>query len=130
MNSPNDRSIPNLVGEAVGQLSKLISNEFELARAEASDKIGQIVKSGAMIGAGAVLMVPALVILLIAAADGLIAAGMSDGVAYLIIGVIAAAISGGLIMVGINRMTSEALMPKVTLEQLRRDKQAAKEMVT
>jgi hypothetical protein len=130
MNSPNDRSIPNLVGEAVGQLSKLISNEFELARAEASDKIGQIVRSGAMIGAGAVLMVPALVILLIAAADGLIAAGMSDAVAYLLIGVIAAAISGGLIMVGINRMTSDALMPKVTLEQLRRDKQAAKEMVT
>jgi hypothetical protein len=31
MNSPNNRSIPELFSDAVGQLAKLIGNEFELA---------------------------------------------------------------------------------------------------
>ncbi|MDB5484372.1 MAG: hypothetical protein JWR73_2463 [Tardiphaga sp.] len=129
MTSPNDRSIPVLLGEAVGQLSKLISNEFELARAEASDKFAKLVRSGAMIGAGAVLMIPALVVLLIAGAEGMIAGGLSRPVAYLIVAVVAVAISAALVMMGVNRMTADKLLPRVTIDQLKRDKHAAKEMV-
>jgi zinc transporter ZupT len=129
MASQSDRSISVLLSDAFGQLSKLISNEFELMRAEASDKISQIARAGAMIGAGAVLAIPALVILLMAAAEGLVAAGLSSAVSYLIIGVLAAAIAGALVMIGLKRMTPEALKPHVTIDQLQRDKNAAKEMV-
>ena len=129
MASPGERSIPDLLGEAVGQLSKLISNEFELARAEASDKMSKLLRSGAMVGAGAVFMIPAFVILLMAAAEGLIAAGMSHALAFLTISIVAVAIAGGLIMFGISRLTADAMMPKATIDQLQRDKQAAKEMV-
>ena len=38
MNSQGNRSIPELFSDAVGQLAKLIGNEFELARAELSEK--------------------------------------------------------------------------------------------
>ena len=38
MSSQNSRSIPELFSDAVGQLAKLVGNEFELARAELSEK--------------------------------------------------------------------------------------------
>ena len=55
MNSPTDRSIPELFGDAMAQLAKLIGNEFALARAEMSEKAGQVGRAAAMIGAGAVV---------------------------------------------------------------------------
>jgi putative superfamily III holin-X len=125
----NNRSIPDLLGDAVGQLAKLIGNEFELARAELADKAAQVARASALIGAGAVLMIPALVVLLFAIAAALMHAGISDPVAYLLTAIGAMAISGILIWVGISRLSGDALTPKVTLDQLERDKLAAKEMV-
>src|SRR5690242_21768380 len=86
MSSPDSRSIPELLSDAVGQLAKLIGNEFELARAELSDKASQAGRAAVMIGAGAVILIPALVILLFAISSALIRAGLSDPIAYLITG--------------------------------------------
>ena len=124
-----DRSIPELFSDAVGQLAKLIGNEFELARAELSEKAQTAGRAAALIGAGAIIMMPALVLLLFAFATALIRAGVSDPVAYLLTGVGAAVISAILIWVGLNRLSGDALKPSVTLEQVNRDKLAAKEMV-
>ena len=66
MNSPSSRSIPELFSDAVGQLAKLVGNEFDLARAELSEKAGQAGKAAGMIGAGAVILIPALVLVLFA----------------------------------------------------------------
>jgi hypothetical protein len=129
MASANNRSIPDLLGDAVNQLAKLIGNEFALARAELADKAAQVARASALIGAGAVLMIPALVVLLFAIAAALMHAGISDPLAYLLTAIGAMAISGILIWVGISRMSGHALTPKVTIEQLERDKLAAKEMV-
>ena len=49
--------------------------------------------------------------------------------AYLIVGMGAALLSAGLIAVGMSRLSGGALKPKVTLDQIQRDKVAAKEMV-
>ena len=62
MNSPSSRSIPELFSDAVGQLAKLVGNEFDLARAELSEKAGQAGKAAGMIGAGAVILIPAIVL--------------------------------------------------------------------
>ena len=129
MTSPSNRSIPDLLGDAVHQLAKLIGNEFALARAELADKAAQVARASALIGAGAVLMIPALVVLLFAIAAALMPAGISDPVAYLLTAIGAMAVSGILIWVGISRLSGDALTPKVTMEQLERDKLAAKEMV-
>jgi hypothetical protein len=123
------RSIPDLFSDAVGQLAKLIGNEFELARAELSEKARMVGNAAALIGAGAVIMIPALVLLLFAVAAALMHAGLSDPVAYLLTGVGAAALSAILIWVGLNRLSGDALKPTVTLEQVKRDQMAAKEMV-
>jgi len=129
MASASNSSIPDLHGDAVNQLAKLIGNEFALARAELADKAAQVARASALIGAGAVLMIPALVVLLFAIAAALMHAGISDPVAYLLTAVGAMAISGILIWVGISKLSGDALTPKVTLDQLERDKMAAKEMV-
>lgn len=129
MNSASEKSIPTLISDAFGQLAKLVGNEFELARAEMSDKVGQIGRAAAMIGAGAVICIPALVLLLLAVAATLVANGFSQPVAYLITGAGSAVVAGALIWIGIGRLSPEALVPSVTIDQLQRDKVAAKEMV-
>ncbi|GAC1618429.1 MAG: phage holin family protein [Bradyrhizobium sp.] len=123
------RSIPDLFSDAVGQLAKLIGNEFELARAELSEKARMVGNAAALIGAGAVVIIPALVLLLFAVAAALMHAGLSDPVAYLLTGAGAAVLSAVLIWVGLNRLSGDALKPTVTLEQVKRDQMAAKEMV-
>ena len=129
MNSPGSRSIPDLFSDAVRQLAKLIGNEFELARTELSEKVSQAGRAAGMIGAGAVILIPTLVLLLFAFSAALIRSGLSEPVAYLIVGLGAALLSAGLIAVGMSRLSGGALKPKVTLEQIQRDKVAAKEMV-
>jgi len=129
MNSASERSIPTLISDAFGQLARLVGNEFELARAEMSDKAGLIGRAAAMIGAGVVICIPALVLLLMAIAASLVSNGFSQPVAYLITGGGAAAVAGVLIWIGIGRLSPAALVPSVTIDQLQRDKVAAKEMV-
>jgi uncharacterized membrane protein YgcG len=129
MSLPGNRSIPELFSDAVAQLAKLIGNEFELARAELSEKASQAARAAAMIGAGAVILMPALVVLLFAVSAALIQAGLSEPIAYLITGLGAAVVSAALIAIGVNRLSGDALKPSVTLDQVQRDKLAAKEMV-
>jgi Putative Actinobacterial Holin-X, holin superfamily III len=129
MNSSNNRSIPELFSDALGQLAKLVGNEFDLARAEISEKANQAGRAAALIGAGAVIFIPALVLVLFAIATTLIHSGISDAVAYLITGIGAALLAGALVGIGLRRLSGNALKPQVTLDQMQRDKIAAKEMV-
>jgi hypothetical protein len=129
MTSQTDRSIPELFGDAVGQLAKLVGNEFALARAELSEKTAQAGRAAALIAVGAIIMMPALVLLLFAVAAALIRGGFSDPAAYLIAGGSAAIVAGALIAVGLGRLSGDAMKPSVTLEQVQKDKSAAKGMV-
>jgi hypothetical protein len=129
MNSQSSRSIPELFSDAVGQLGKLVGNEFDLARAELSEKASQAGRAATLIGAGAVILIPSLVLLLFAISAGLIRSGLSEPVAYFLTGAGAALVSGVLIATGISRLSGDTLKPSVTLDQIQRDKNAAKEMV-
>jgi Putative Actinobacterial Holin-X, holin superfamily III len=129
MNSPNNRSIPELFSDAVGQLAKLVGNEFELARAELSEKASQMGRAALMIGAGAIVLMPALVLLLFAISAALVRGGVSEPVSYLLTGGGAALVSIALIATGLSRVSGDTLKPSITLDQVQRDKMAAKEMV-
>jgi hypothetical protein len=129
MNSQDRRSIPELLSDAMSQLAKLIGNEFELARTELSEKAGLVGRGIAMIGAGAVILIPALVLVLFALSAALIRGGVSEPLAYLLTGAGAALVSAALIGIGLSRLSGDALKPSMTLDQVERDKIAAKEMV-
>jgi len=126
--SDDARSIPQLFGDAIEQLGKLVQNEVELARAEISEKVAQAGKGVAFIGAAAILLVPVLVILLITLALWLAQMGMSPVGAHLIAAAVGAAISIALALVGKNHLKSEKLTPTVTMRQVGRDVAAAKEL--
>src|SRR5260370_19087976 len=129
MNLPNSRSLPELFSDAVSQLAKLVGNEFELARAELSEKASQVGRAVAMIGAGAVILMPALVLLLFAVSAALIRGGLSEPIAYLLTGAGAALVSAALIGIGLSRLSGGTLDASMTVEQVQRDKLAARELV-
>jgi membrane protein DedA with SNARE-associated domain len=124
-----ERSIPDLMGEVLARFSELLANEFALARAELAEKTTQAGKAAALIGAGAILIIPALVLILMAIAGGLIEAGLAEPLSYLLTGGLAALLAAVLMFAGARRLSGEALKPSVTLDQINRDKIAAKEMV-
>lgn len=124
------RSMTELAGDAMSQLAKLIGNEFDLIRAEISQKVKLAAVGAGLVGAGALLLIPALVVLLFAAASALIRAGFTDPIAYLITGGIAAIVALILIAAGISRFSGEALKLKASLNEFEQDKLAAKEIIS
>lgn len=129
MSLQNDaRSISELFGDAFSQLGELVQNELRLARAEMSQKISQAGMGAAFLGAAAVMIIPALVLLLIAAALWLVQLGLSPVAAHLAAAATGTLVSIVLAMMGMNRLKPEKLAPKITMQQMGRDVAAAKEM--
>jgi uncharacterized membrane protein YqjE len=123
------RTISHLFGDAMSQFAKLFQNEVDLAKAELGEKVQKIGSAAGLIAAGAVLVIPAIVMGLFALSAALIAGGWSQPVSYLISAVIAAALAGILFAVGMNRLDARHLAPRETLRQLEKDKETVKGMV-
>ena len=130
MNTPSDlRAISGLLGDALSQFAKLFQNEVDLAKAEFGEKIRQLGTTMGFIGAGAVLVIPAIVMALFALSAALISAGWSQPVSYLASAVLAAIIAGILFAIGINRLDARQLAPRETMRQFEKDKDAVKELM-
>lgn len=123
------QAISHLLGDALSQFAKLFQNEVDLAKAELGEKVQQIGSAAGLIAAGAVLVIPAIVMVLFALSAALIAGGWSQPVAYLISAIVAAVLAGILFAVGMNRLDARHLTPRETLRQLDKDKQTVKGMV-
>ena len=123
------RAISHLFGDALSQFSKLFQNEVDLAKAELGEKVQQIGGAVGLIAAGAVLVIPAIVMALFALSAALIAGGWSQPVSYLISALVAAVLAGILFAVGMNRLEARHLAPRETLRQLEKDKDTVKGMV-
>ena len=123
------RAISHLFGDALSQFSKLFQNEVDLAKAELGEKVQQIGGAVGFIAAGAVLVIPAIVMALFALSAALIAGGWSQPVSYLISAIVAALLAGILFAVGMNRLDARQLAPRETLRQLEKDKDTVKGMV-
>ena len=121
------RSIPDIIGSLVRQVTGLIRNESQLARAEISEKIDKLTGAAALIGAGAVLVLPALVILLQALVGALAERGWSPALAALLVGVGTLAIGAALVGIGLGRLKAVSLVPQKTIKQLQQDVAVATE---
>ncbi len=126
---PDQRSLSELVSDALSQLMALMRNEIQLARTEITEKVSQVSIGLGMMAASAGVAIAALVVLLLALAALLAQVGLPVWVAALVSAIIGAAISAGLAWAGVQRLRADALTPKRTIEQLHRDKLAAKETV-
>ena len=130
MSLSNDiNAIPRLLGDAVEQLGKLVQNEAQLARAEISAKVTQAGIGAAYLAGAAMLVIPVLVVLLIALALWLSGAfALSAAASYAIAGAIGAVVAGALGLMGMSYLKPDNLTPKVTMRQVERDIQTAKEL--
>jgi len=116
-----NRPISAIFFDLVNQITALVRKEGQLARAEMSEKIGEIGVALCLLVGGAVLLIPALVILLQAAVTGLTAAGIAAGWAGLIVGGVALLIGVALLAVGVSRLKARRLVPIKTIERLQHD---------
>ena len=117
----NDRSLPDIFVDLFHQLTALLRNEGQLARAELSEKVDKLAGAGIIMGAGALLLLPGLVLLLESVAEFLVEGGMRPAIAALISGGGALLIGAILLMLGLNRLKSVRLVPNKTLRQIRED---------
>jgi hypothetical protein len=112
------RSVPAILSDLITQLTDLVRNEGRLARVEMSEKADQITSGLTTAIIGAVLLIPALVILLEAAVAAVERGGIQDPWASLIIGGAALLLGFILLMIGMSRLKPEKLMPNRTIRQI------------
>jgi uncharacterized membrane protein YqjE len=125
------RSVPEIVGDLFSQMTTLLRKEAQLARAEVSENMAGLARGLGLIIGGAVLLIPALVILLQAGVAALIDtyrlapywSSLIVGGGVLIIGII-------LLLVGTSRLRIENVMPNRTVHQLQQDASVAKQKIS
>ena len=120
------RSIPELAGSVFRQLADLMRTEGMLARAEMSEKMTHMGMGLALLVSGAILAMPALVILLSAAVAALMDNGWAPWWASLLVGGLSLLLGLFLLSLGANWLRSGNLIPNRTLQQLQYDANAAR----
>jgi hypothetical protein len=125
----NGRSIPELFTEVVTQLTTLLRKEGQLARAEIVENVGKVAAGLGLIVGGAVLLIPGLVVVLQAVVAALIANGMQPYWAAAIVGGVVLVVGLILLMVGMNRLKADRMIPNRTINQLQQDASVAKDQV-
>ena len=126
---PN-RSLVQLITDAMNEFANLFQTEIRLVRVELSEKLNRFAGSGAMIGAGAVAAIVALILLLQAAVKWLAIAGLLEEWGLLLLGFLVGVIGIVLLVKGINDAKATSLLPERTISQVRADIATVKEHVT
>lgn len=122
------RGITELFSDLIDQSSTLLRSEAALARAEITEKIADVGTGLGLIVGGAVLLTPALVILLEGGVSALIDNHiLAQPWSQLLVGGIVLLIGLILLLVGMSRLRAENLVPDKTLHQIRRDVSVAKQ---
>jgi ABC-type transport system involved in multi-copper enzyme maturation permease subunit len=91
---PEERTLGQLVAEASEDISALMRYEIALAKAEVRDDVRRGAMAGGLFAAVGVLAFFALITLVITAGYGLVAAGLPEWLAFLII-------TGGLLLLAL-----------------------------
>ncbi len=113
------RSVAQLLRNVISDLGDLTRQEIALAKAEMNEKIAQVQAGAGMLGAGSVLALAGLVVLLMAGVYGL-ATQMPLWAAALIVGGCAVVIGAVVLFAGKKKM-SQRLVPERTAASLKED---------
>jgi hypothetical protein len=125
------RSVPEIVSDLFLQTTSLMRKEVQLARTEMSENVASVGRGLGMIIGGAVLLIPALVILLQAAVSALVEQyGLASYWSSLIVGGIVLVLGLILLLIGASRLKMDNIMPSRTVHQLQRDASVANEQVS
>ena len=100
-----ERTLGQLVAQASDDLSGIVRAEIALAKAELRGDVKNAALGGGLFGAAGYLGLLASILLVIAAAYGLVAAGLAPWLAFLIVAVVLLLIAGVLALVGKSRLS-------------------------
>ena len=124
-----DKSLGELVSQVSSDFSELVSTQLELAKTEIKEEVARAGKGAGMLTGGGLAAYLAIVLLSFAAAWGLSEA-MPTGFAFLIVGVVWAAVAGALVMSGRNQLRSVHPVPEQTKQTIKEDVQWLKQQRT
>jgi drug/metabolite transporter (DMT)-like permease len=123
------RSVIDLFGDLVDQMSTLFRKEIQLAKTEMTEKAGQFAGGAAQIGAGGVMLLAALIFFLHAVVAWLDHAGLEPRWGFLLVALVVGGLGYFMLNRGKNEMKATNLTPYRTTEQLQRDAAVVKEQV-
>ena len=123
------RGIGDLLGDLGRQVSTLVRKEIDLARVEVTSSVGRMSRGAAMAGAGGAILYAGLLVLLLAVVLGLIQAGIDAWLAALIVAVVVMVIGGVVTSMGVKQMQATELAPKQTAETVRENVEFVKEQI-
>jgi len=125
-NRTDDRSLGDLFAELSRETTTLVRQEIKLASTEMTQKatragkdVGFLVAGGAVVYAGVLAILAAIII-------GLGQAGLPWWLAALIVGVVVAAIGYVLIRRGLDNLKHEDMAPRQTIDTIKGDIDAIK----
>lgn len=124
--APRGRGVGSLISDLGRDLSRLMSDEVQLARAEVGRSANSVVMALISIASGLAFALAALIILLQALVAALSQA-MEPWLASVIVGVGAAIIGFVLAKAGQSKLKPENLAPNRTARNIQRDVNAVKE---
>jgi uncharacterized membrane protein YqjE len=131
------RSLGQLLKQLMREVSTLLRQEVELAKAEMSEKaaraganLGALAVGGGVALLGALALLAAAIYGLTALLDGFLSLRVAVWLAPLIIGLILSAVGYGLVRKTLARLKSESLVPRKTTQSLREDKEWLKEKIS
>ena len=123
------QTVPELFTSVLTQLAELMRTEGQLARAEISEKMTLAATGLGLIVGGAILLMPALVVLLEAAVAALVENGFAPYWSALVVGGACFVLGLILLLIGVRWLRAGKLIPDKTIHQLQRDAATARSQV-
>ena len=125
--SNENKSAGGILSDAMQNVSGLVRNEVDLARAEVSENVTRAGVALGMIAASAIVALVALNVLVAAVVAALAEAGLDAGWAALIVGALLGVLAYVLLNKGTNDLKLSSLAPTRTVKNVKRDAAAVKE---
>jgi uncharacterized membrane protein YqjE len=123
-----DPSLGELFGTLTSDLGELVRSEMELARVEIREEAAKAGRAAGLLAAGGLIAYLGLGLLAMAAAWGL-AEVVDAGWAFLIVGLVVAAIGAVVVIKGRDRLREVRPVPDETVETLKEDARWARAQV-
>ena len=123
-----ERSVATLLSDLARDFSLLIRQEVALAKAEASEKVGQLGMGIGMMAAGGFVAFAGLIVLMFAGVYAL-SLVLEPWQAALIVGGVVTLLGIVLVFVGKSKLSADKLTPQRTIQSIKDDARWAKEQV-
>lgn len=120
------RTIGQLVADATQDVSSIMRNEIQLAKAEVKTDVAKAGKGIGMFAGAGVLAFLALILLLIAVAYGLVALGLAPWLSFLIVAVVLLVVAGILAIIGKKALSKVNVKPERTIRNAQETVEALK----